>query len=173
MPQTDQGIVHGRYLLVPRVLIFVLREDEVLLLKGAPHKRSWANRYNGIGGHVERGEDVLSAAYRELEEETGLRADLRLAGTVIVDAEETIGVGLYVFVGTCPNGEPRAGSEGTPEWVPFAELASRPLVEDVEPLLERVRRLGPADPPFSARSFYDQAGRLRLIFADGSLQTNA
>ena len=43
----------------------VTGEPEVLLLRGAADKRLWANRYNGLGGHVEAGEDVLSAAKRE------------------------------------------------------------------------------------------------------------
>ena len=52
-------------MLIPRTLIFLTCRDLVLLLKGAPHKRLWANRYNGIGGHIERGEDVLTAAQRD------------------------------------------------------------------------------------------------------------
>ena len=53
-----------RYQAIPRVLIFLRSrnpqtgEEEVLLLKGAPTKRLWANHYNGLGGHVEAEEDV-------------------------------------------------------------------------------------------------------------------
>ena len=65
MPASDQGIGEQRYMLIPRTLIFVTHEDQLLLLKGASDKRLWAERYNGIGGHVEQGEDVLSAARRE------------------------------------------------------------------------------------------------------------
>ena len=99
MPVSDQGITRDRYMLIPRVLIFLLRGESVLLLKGAPTKRLWAGKYNGVGGHVERGEDVHSAAHRELLEETGLVANLRLVGIVIVDADEKIGVGIYIFSG--------------------------------------------------------------------------
>ena len=88
MPQSDQGVTSDRYMIIPRVAIFLRRGDSYLLLKGAPTKRLWANQYNGLGGHVERGEDVLSAAKRELKEETELTAELWLCGTLIVEFSE-------------------------------------------------------------------------------------
>ena len=171
MPKAEQGVTFDRYVVIPRTLIFVMRSDgaeRVLLIKGAPTKRLWANLYNGIGGHIERGEDALSAANRELEEETGLtNANLRLVGTILIDAEEQVGIALWVYRGAYSGGELVASSEGQLTWVPVAELASYPLVEDLQTLLPRVLQMQPGAPPFSARYFYDKDEKLQIIFNAG------
>jgi 8-oxo-dGTP diphosphatase len=164
MPASDQGFSIDRYMLIPRVLIFVVRGTSVLLLKGASSKRLWPGKYNGVGGHLEPGEDVLSAARRELLEETGLTADLRLCGTIIMEAGENPGIGIYVFFGEHPQGQPGPSTEGRPEWIHFSEVPHLDAVEDLPVILERIQKMKPDDPPFSARSFYDEKGKITVRF---------
>jgi 8-oxo-dGTP diphosphatase len=165
MPQSDQGVTTDRYTLIPRTAIFLRRNDSYLLLKGAPTKRLWANKYNGLGGHLERGEDVLSGAKRELLEETGLQANLWLCGTLIVDAGE-MGIGLYIFGGECEIGEPQPSKEGLAEWVPIEKISEIPVVEDLPVLLVKIHSMKRGDAPFSARSHYDGSGTLIVQFAE-------
>lgn len=164
MPAAEQGVNPERYKVIPRTAIFLRSGESYLLLKGSEKKKIWPGRYNGIGGHLDRGEDALSCARRELREETGLEADLWLCGTVLVDAGE-IGVGLYVFSGEVTGGTLRASEEGLAEWIEYGRVGRLPVVADVPVLLERISGMSRGDVPFSARSYYDEAGKLRIEFA--------
>jgi len=166
MPASDQGVSSDRYTLIPRTLIFVTRGERVLLLKGTPHKRLWAGLYNGVGGHIERGEDALSAAHRELHEETGLDVPgLWLCGTLIVDTGQNTGIGIFIFRGESPAGNPHPSSEGTAEWITLQQIGSLPMLEDLPALLPRILAAQRGEPPFAARSSYDTNGRLEVTFS--------
>lgn len=170
MGAKDQGAGHSqyRYHVIPRTLIFITHGSDVLLLKGSPRKRLWPNLYNGIGGHVERGETVYDAAKREIAEEVGLTvvSDLRLCGTINIDvgAPER-GIMLFVLTAVSHTREVRASREGRPQWVNWRSLDPAMMVEDLPILLPRVLSMGPNDPPFSARYWYDEADKLHMAFS--------
>ncbi len=161
----QQGVTKDRYTLIPRTLIFITSGERVLLLKGSPNKRLWANQYNGIGGHVERGEDVLTAAKRELAEETGLVVpDLWLCGIITIDTSMNTGIGIYVFRGESIQMDLSQTSEGELDWVLIKEMNKLPLVEDMNVLLPKALAIKKGDRPFYAQYSYDEKGELQIKF---------
>ena len=170
MGKSGQGVKVSadRYQVIPRVLVFVFNGGDVLLIRGAPTKRIWANRYNGVGGHVEAGEDIYAAALRETNEETGLDVhDLQFQGLINIDAGQATGIMLVVFSARSETRETIPSVEGTLEWVPLDRLDAYDLVEDLPVLLARIAPAPDVAPPFFARYWYDKTDTLQIAFAKG------
>jgi 8-oxo-dGTP diphosphatase len=179
MKASDQGTRETgkrRYQAIPRTLLFLTSVNpqtgaqEVLLLKGAPTKRLWANKYNGLGGHIEANEDIHAAALRELHEETGLTVRaLTLRGIVNIDtghdqSGQRPGVIMFVFRGKSDMRQVRATVEGTPEWIPVENITAYPLVDDLYEVLPRAL----ADSPLFFGHYSPQSdGTLRYILYTG------
>lgn len=167
MGAKDQGAdaTAGRWLTIPRTLCFVTHGDDVLLLKRGMHRRVYPGRYNGLGGHIERDEDPLTGAIREIQEETGLDvAHVRLRGLLHVDAGEATGILVFVFTAEALSRAFRDTDEGTLEWVPRDAVDALPLVEDLPTLLPLVFESADA-PPFFAHTSYDEQDRQIIVFA--------
>jgi len=170
MGREDQGVAvsRQRYQVIPRTLCFVTHGDEVLLLLGGPKKRLWAGRYNGLGGHVEAGEDIYCSARREVREEAGLEArDMRLRCVVHADAgDPAAGILFFVFTAVADEKRVVASEEGALEWWPANALPNDRLVEDLPVLLPKILAMGPNDPPLFAAYSYDAEDRLVIRFAE-------
>jgi len=88
-------------------------------------------KYNGLGGKMERGEDIVSCMRREIREEAGIDCqELQLRGTINwpgfgKQGEDWLG---FVFLINRFSGAPRKqNSEGTLEWVCVDRLLKLPL----------------------------------------------
>lgn len=88
-------------------------------------------KYLGLGGRIEADEDVVTAARREIKEESGLGAEaLTLRGTVSWPGFGKNGQAWFGFVFRVDRytGEQHSGNdEGTLEWVPLDRLAQVPM----------------------------------------------
>jgi len=149
-----------RYLTVPRTLCFVLHGDDALLIRRARHKRLFPGKVNGVGGHVEAGEDVAASAAREIREETGLAVDdLWLAGVVHVDGRlgqtdalpdgSVPGVMVLVFTAQASSRDVRASEEGELIWVPLSQVHGLDWVDGDPKLLLAALEARRTGQPFS------------------------
>jgi 8-oxo-dGTP diphosphatase len=173
MGANEQGAnaTDGRWLTIPRTLCFVFYGEgdqrEILLMKRAAHKRVFPNRYNGLGGHIERDEDPLTSARREILEESGLEVQaLRLCSAYNIDTGGQSGIVLFVFSATATTREVISdGREGTLHWIRLTDLFSLDLVEDLPILLPRLIAMQPADPPLFVHVSYDAEDQIQMRFA--------
>ena len=114
------------------ILCLIYRDGEVLLQNRV--KKDWAG-YALPGGHVEPGESIVHACYREMKEETGLDIfDARLCGVKQFPIEGGRYL-VFLFKTNSFEGELISSSEGRMEWVKLEELDRYPTVSDLKELL--------------------------------------
>ena len=115
------------------VLGYVLapEADRVLMVLRTRPGDTHQGKYNGLGGKLEAGEDVVSCLHRELAEEAGITVrSQRLRGTISwpgFGGDDWFG---FVFVVDSFDGAvPEHNEDGPLRWVPLADLAELPMWE--------------------------------------------
>jgi len=168
MGANDQGAdaTQNRWLAIPRTLCFVFNDNNILLMKRAPTRRIFPNRYNGLGGHVERGEEPLQGVIREVKEESGLSVyNVHLRGIHHIDAGQDTGIMMYIFTawsdGRAVMGDER---EGTLHWIPRDDVLKLDLVEDLPLVLPRL--LDDKTSMWFAHVSYDDHDNIQIRFND-------
>ena len=129
-----------RYKVIPRTLIFIFYKKEILLIKHNLKNKIGFGKWNGIGGHIEKGENPIQAATREVREETGLEIPkLNLKFITIVPETDDYGVCLFIFTGVSKTKQTLESHEGQLKWLNINELNRYPIMEDLEIFLKLIR----------------------------------
>jgi 8-oxo-dGTP diphosphatase len=116
-------------------------DPEVLL--GYKKVRFGAGKYTGIGGRIESGERTVSAAIREMEEETGVvveEKDLQQVGqlTFLFPAHPAWNQIVHVFISKTWEGDPVESEEVIPRWFPVDKIPYEKMWQDAAYWLPRI-----------------------------------
>ena len=129
-----------RYKVIPRTLIFLFNNNKVLLIKQNEKEKIGFGRWNGVGGHVEKGENPIESAKRELLEETGLIIrKLSLRFITILEKEENIGISLFIFTGRTNQRILRESDEGKLKWIKVVDLEKYQVMDDLIELIKLIQ----------------------------------
>ena len=127
------------FTVIPRVLAFIERDDEILFIKRLKENAFAYQKLNGVGGHIEQGEDPLTAIRREVQEECGLVIhEFTLHAVIFIDIECNPGINVFVFSAHYPGGELHPSDEGDLVWVKKKDVHSENVIKDVPMLLETI-----------------------------------
>lgn len=80
-------------------VVFVFDKDENNILMCKREKEPYKGKFNLVGGKVEEAEDELTAAYRELQEETGITSDDIVLTNIMNLEYKILDMELEVYVG--------------------------------------------------------------------------
>ncbi len=126
------------------VVVFIKYRNQILMLNR--NKPYWQGMWNAVGGKIEENENPLSAALREVMEETGIKLNndnLEYLTDLSWYQDEEYCGGTYCFLAEVDEKitTPLATREGILEWKDIAWIMSdknRGIVPDVSYVLEEM-----------------------------------
>jgi 8-oxo-dGTP diphosphatase len=109
--------------------VYIVFQDQVLMHKRAETKSKFPGFWIGPGGHVDEGEDVLSAAIREIKEETGVTLHPENVSLKVLAFHHHLDRGEvwmeYLFRAEIPSDQPvHSTVEGETKWIDLKDLIS-------------------------------------------------
>jgi len=113
----------------PATLVFVLRDDEILLI----HKKTGLGqgKINGPGGKIEPGETPEQGAVRECQEELGITVSkLEYCGQHRFQFVDGYSIHVWVYRTREFTGIPVETREANPLWVPVADIPYAQMWQD-------------------------------------------
>ena len=112
------------------VLAYIEKDDSYLMLfRNKKEKDINANKWIGVGGHIEQDETVEQALYREIKEETGLDViSYKKRGLIHFNYGDLSEI-MHLFVIKEVKGELIDCDEGTLKYIPKNEVLNIPIWE--------------------------------------------
>jgi len=153
-----------RYSAIPRTMSFIYHGDELLLIQ-ASDRKEWAGMYDPIGGHIEKGEDILESANREIYEETGLVVkDTKLKGILHVENFYGKNIMIFITVSHSDTNVVYSNDEGTLKWVKKSDIDTLPMLPDLLRIIQELYTLKPHELVFGVSKFSDTNELLSIDF---------
>ncbi len=164
MKDYNIDVIRQRYSVVPRTLVFIRKEEQFLLIHKKKKDSYGFGKFNGVGGHIEKGEDPYSSARREILEETGLTiGSLELAAILFIDIGDTPGVEVFVFIAEYSGGEIKPSDEGSLSWKTLSEIkSSDQILNDLPMLIETCIEHRTGEKPQFIKYTYDENEAVRI-----------
>jgi len=160
----DNRIVINRYQLIPRTLAFISHKGKIVFIQKNDKHSLIKGQINGVGGHIEIGEDPYEAVIREIREETGLEViNLQMTAMIFIDTKFNPGILVFVFKADSDGGKLIESNEGRLFLLSRDEVADdKRIMKDVPMLLEICKKHKRGIPPKVIRYHTLNNGDLRI-----------
>lgn len=150
------------------IVVFNKDRDKILLCKRT--KDPYKGLYNLVGGKIDKGEEGFLAAYRELEEETGIGSDLIELSHMMDFTYYNQGCVVEIYVGTLQSDVALIEEQHPLVWLDagedFFDLGKFAGEGNIGHIVEQVKRYGEGKRRNPQVVYYDGA---KIPFGDAAL----